>query len=442
MKKKILSTMFCTALCASMLVGCTGSNSGEVITPPSEEVVTEITEPTEEVTTEHIDEPIILDDFKFVDDYVKSDIYSVNNITTILDYLEDSNPDDENTILSETSMNMALSLLLEGSMDGSTTSNDLVKYLSQSNYLPTTNDIRNKNNALITKYIKNDKVTLRLANSIYGNETITFTPYYIKTIESAYNGQSKTLNFLDPNSADIINTWVSDNTNGCIKDMIDSGTLSESDAVLINALYFNGEWESEFDEYGCYTENFNNLNGTTSEITMMHANDVGAYYESDYAEGFMKPYKDNNLVFVGILPKNTGDFLVSELDIDTLLNNPNYDYNVNISVPEFVVEDSNSLFDALKDNGLNNVFDKKNPDFLDVMCDSNMFVSDVIQKTYVDVNRKGTEAAAATEVIMVKATSLEEPKPVKSIDLDRPFVFMIYDTENHECLFMGKINNL
>lgn len=174
----------------------------------------------------------------------------------------------------------------------------------------------------------------------------------------------------------------------------------------------------------------------------MYDYDYSVYYESNWAEGFMKPYANANLVFVGILPKESSDFAVSDLDIDDLLSNPVYGYEVNIGIPQFRIEDENHLYNALYDNGLAPAFVAVNNDYTGCLCDVPVSVSDVIQKTYIDVNPTGTEAAATTAITAEKSAALPKDNEVHEIILDRPFVFMIYDTETHECLFIGKINIL
>lgn len=428
MKKKLLSLSLCVAMALMTLTACGKST----------EVAEEFNTTTEsKQDKEDLDKGKIKvnDNFKTNEEYEISSEYSVQNITNILDYLQ-TDP-TSNVVVSETSLNMALSLLLEGADEDTEAYNALVNYLRNSNYSGDVEDIRIKNNAIMSQYLANEDIRLHLANSIWSNTGFNIKPEYQEIITSYYNGQAQTLDFMDPSSVDIINNWVAENTNNKINSIVDQSILSKNDNILVNALYFLGDWLEPFEDSACKTENFTNADGTVSEVTMMHKYGLSNYFESDYAEGFMLPYNDPNIVFVGILPKEEGSFSVSELNIDDLLSNESNKYSVHIALPQFKLETTNSLYEVLNDNGLAPVFSTSS---FNKLSDSDMIVSDVIQKTYIDVNAQGTEAAAVTAVIS-KTTSIEE-KETREIILNRPFVFMIYDRENHEVLFIGKINQL
>jgi len=378
---------------------------------------------------------------KFIEttDYEKDVEHSLNNITTILDDLSESKDNSENVILSETSLNMALGMLLVGANEGSECYDDLISYLDKSNYVADPYSIVSKNNALMNLYSEEEMCTLKLANSVWSHNDREFTTYFINNMKAYYNAEATSLDFTNHQSVDIINDWVSDNTNGTIDSIVSDGVLAQSKSVLINALYFLGDWEKPFTENQCHDGEFTNADGSVSNITFMNES-TDIYYESDAALAFFKSYSSNGISFVGILPKDDGDFNVSDLDIDTLLENPVYGHDVYYKIPKFKIEDTNSLASSLAKNGLASIF-VAGDDFT-AMCDQAMIVSDVIQKTYVDVNEKGTEASAVTAIITKNMAMPGRLKDSVVINLDRPFVFMIYDEINNECLFIGKVNSL
>ena len=463
MKKRILSIALCATMIMTVLTGC--NNTKVMPDEPTDHpltkdtIVADVTDdnPTKIDSTENDTKISKHDDsdqrFRLIEDsddfivnteYNFDSDYSLNNITTVLDYVErESDNVNENTILSETSLNMALSLLLEGAGDNTESYNALINYLSGCNYPNDFLRIRSRNNALISRYMFAElNSRMSIANSAWFNTGVTPAPAYVDVLSAYYNGRTQSLDFSDATSAEIINSWCDGATDGCIPSIITPETLRMNDGLLINALYFSGTWAAPFDEHNCRDAVFTNADGSTSTVTMMYDYGYTTYYESNWCEGFMKPYEDSNLVFIGILPKENVDFAVNDLDIDDMLSNPVRGYEVNIGIPQFKISDENHLFNALYNNGLAPAFRSGNTDYLEYLSDTPLSVSDVIQMTYVDVNPEGTEAAAVTAITLEKSAAPVRDTEVHEIILDRPFVFMIYDTEAHECLFIGKINSL
>lgn len=462
MKKRFTAITLCAAMAFSMLTGC--GNNARVLPDEPEPISDTIISDTDvnnntnpkQIIDDNKTQKVSADDsvvsalndneFDFIvnTEYEFNDDYSLQNITEILDYVDRENNDPiGNTILSETSLNMALSLLLEGANDDTDSYNALIQYLSSANYPNTLLGIRARNNALISRYMFSDDTTpLSIANSTWFNYGTTPTDYYRTILSQYYYGRTQSLDFTDPASADIINSWCEGATDGKIPFIITPETLAMNDGVLINSIYFLSNWETEFTENNCRDAVFTNADGSTSNVTMMYEYGLDAYYESNWCEAFMKPYANSNMVFVGILPKADTDFSVSELDLDDMLSNAVYGYDVNIGIPQFRIEDENHIFNALYNNGLAPAFRAGNNDYTNCLCDTPVSVSDVIQKTFIDVNPTGTEAAAVTAITLEKSVMPVRNTEVHEIILDRPFVFMIYDTETHECLFIGKINSL
>lgn len=434
MKTKVFQCITCILLVIT--VGVIGINKIQASAGQTNEVVTPASEIKDKLNI-NTDSSKLLE-VKFIEntDYKEVKDYSIQNAANIIDYLNEDSTD--NVIISEASLNIALSMLLEGSQENSRTYNELFNYLNNSNYSGSIQDILDKNRAIITQYNQNELITTNIANSIWGNN-IYFTDDFTNNIIQYFNSTPQTLDFNDMTSADIINNWVAANTNNNINEVVNHNELINSQAILINTLYFNSQWLDPFESENIKTEYFTNADHSTSEVSMMYST-VYNYYENDNCVAFSKPYEDTNYVFIGILPKTYDNFTITELDLDSLLETETNSYNVDIGMPQFNFNSENYLYDALYNNGLVYTLSDNNSDF--IMSDVNLTISDIIQNIYISVDSNGTEAASATTVICPKSTPITEEKETKKITLNRPFAFIIYDTANHECLFIGKINTL
>ena len=345
-----------------------------------------------------------------------------NNDFALVDKLYEE--EKGNVVVSNTSVNMALAMLLEGS--GGETQSQLETYLGHSQ-----EEAKEINRQLIDTYnnSSDEDLKINIANSLWSDKDMVIKKEYMALLDDYFEAEAENLDFSDPQAADKINNWVSEKTNGLIKEIVRADSLKDMAAVLINTVYFHANWVDEYDSAVPGT-----FNGQDAEM-LEHVEDV--YFENDNAVAFAKPY-NGNFEFIGILPKNEGEFTLEELDIDGLLETRTRDYDVATSMPKFKNEYSVSLSDVLKKSGVICMFGSDS-DLTDIS--DGFFVSDILHKTYISVDEHGTEAAAATSA-MVALTSMAESKEVKEVYLDRPFAFMIYDTKNETPLFVGKIVNL
>lgn len=442
MKRKFLQSIVATMVMAT-LVGCGATNVAQgVAEPESESEIYEFSETTGETTGETTEANANEPDNDFIEntEYEKPESYSLENAVNLVDTLAESK--DGNIVISETSLNMALGLLGPGA--AGETSDSILTYLSNSHYAEVMDDVRIRDNAIINRYAKNENIVLNIANGVWTNNDTVLKESYINLLKAYYNAEANTRDFIGDtgNVTDEINDWVNDATNNKITSIVTPDVVRTSSNILVNALYFNGDWECEFDDDHVNEEAFTNRDGSESTVTMMYDNDLCSYYENDFATAFAKYYEGHSIAFVGILPKDENYESISSLKLDTLMANESYDADeVHIKMPKFIVEDSNTLSDVLSNGVLNPIF-KFDANFSN-MSDSQLFVDRILQKTYVDVNEHGTEAAAVTAVV-TKTLSMapSDELTIKEIYLDRPFVFMIYDFENNECLFIGKIDNM
>ena len=396
------------------LTGCTTPiASGNSETSNTSETI----ESTETGITTDISEAPIVEDVDFKSNFNKN--------SHLIDVLSEN---ADNVVVSDFSINMALSMALEGA-EGNT-QKELENYLNKTKE---ENLVYNKQLLEDVKNVRNIK--LEVANSLWYNKTLEVKDTYKKILEENYEAQIEDVDMQDPSTVGKINKWCSDKTHELIPEIINSTENIES--VLINALYFKANWLEEFYEGATKKEIFKGSKGDV-EVDMMHSTE-STYLENEHAIGFIKHYFDG-YAFVGILPKNEGAFNLADLDLEGLINSKTYEYDVNIGLPKFKVEYETSLVSALQQFGVKDAFIPKVANFEGIAKD--LFITDIIHKTYISVDEIGTEAAAVTAITMDNAAFAPEQKQVKDVILDRPFAFAIIKTDNNNILFSGKITNI
>lgn len=426
----VVSTVLCMTACGKKEVK-SGIIGEDVPLPLPDKKVTDILD-------NPITAPAVEDtsDYEIYEGEISDMSTDKKKITGMVDTIYENKTKKGNVILSETSLDMALGMAMQGA------SGECLKSFERFYEA----DVKSKgarDKALLDSYASQEFVELNLFNGVYTNEGIDLLSSYKKAVKTYYNADVEVMDFLDSKSADKINGVCDEVTNGLIDFIIDSSALADCQAVLLNALYFNGTWTEPFTESQVEDDtDFNGVNGLES-ITAMYGGEEGIYYESDTATAFSKSYAGSGFKFIGILPKESitetnGDFKLSDIDIDVLLESKTSDYDVYYMLPKFKVEDYNTLNTALQVQGLEEPFQDRLGIF-ENMSDTRLKFDSVIQKTVVDVNEEGTEAAAVTAIMMCEMAALPEVREEKYVYLDRPFAFMIYDECNDEVLFLGKI---
>ena len=395
------------------LTGCTNPTSGGSETTDTSEII----ESTEtDIITDVTEAPVIEDvDYKS----------NFNKNSHLIDILGET---ADNVVISDFSINMALSMALEGA-EGNT-QKELENYLNKTKE---ENLIYNKQLLEDAKNVRNIK--LEVANSLWYNKTLEVKDTYKKLLEENYEAQIENVDMQDPATVGKINKWCSDKTHELIPEII--GSTDNIESVLINALYFKANWLEEFYEGATKKETFKGSKGDI-EVDMMHSTEA-TYLENEHATGFIKHYYDG-YAFVGILPKNEGAFNLTDLDIEGLIKSQTHKYDVKVGLPKFKVEYETSLLGALHQFGIKDAFDPNAANFEGIA--ENLFITDIIHKTYISVDEIGTEAAAVTAITMDNAAFAPEQREVKDVVLDRPFAFAIIKTDNNNILFSGKITNI
>lgn len=289
-----------------------------------------------------------------------------------------------------------------------------------------------------------DPLNLKSANSVWVRNVdgLHVSGDWLGTCRGRLGAQAFAAPF-DSSTVDDINSWVSDKTDGMIPRLMDQ-ISPDAMVYLVNALAFDDAWDEPFDKDATKDADFTCEDGTVLSVPMMHSREA-IYLANDMAEGFVKRYENGDFAFVGILPREgltVGD-VVSYLDgasLASLALTGVDNTEVDIGLPRFTINWEAGLEEQLKALGVTDAFDADRADFtpMGTVGDGSLFIGSVIQKTYVDVSEEGTRAAAATSVGVSgsSAPGSEEPE-VKTVILDRPFIYLIVDWQYGTPLFAG-----
>ena len=285
---------------------------------------------------------------------------------------------------------------------------------------------------------------LNIANSIWGQEGYSFLSGFLDTLAENYGAGLRLLNFATaPEESRVtINDWVSDETEGKIEDLLPQGSISSlTRLVLTNAIYFNAAWDFPFNESATRPGAFHLLDGSEVTTDMMSQVKHFRYAEGRDYQVVELPYDGQELSMVLFIPKsgwfNAFESSLTENKVDNILAGLS-SANVSLTMPKFTFEFSLGLNEVLARMGMSDAFNPTAADFSGMDGSRDLFISDVFHKAFIAVDEKGTEAAAATAVV-VGATAMPDP-PVE-VTADRPFIFIIRDLETKTILFMGRVLN-
>ncbi|MDP3879504.1 MAG: serpin family protein [Dehalococcoidales bacterium] len=302
---------------------------------------------------------------------------------------------------------------------------------------------------------------LNIVNAIWGQEDYTFLPAFLDVLAENYGAGLRIVDFINETekSRVTINDWVSDETEGRIEDLIPQGAIDElTRLVLTNAIYFNAAWQYPFSEDATADGQFHLLDGTQVTVPMMRQTESFGYmfggeefhllHDSGDSTWILQrfqavelPYDGGELSMVIILPE-TGQFETFEENLNDQRVNDIMESlqhaRVNLMMPRFEFDSEFSLKETLAGMGMPVAF-TENADFSGMTGNRELLISDVLHKAFVAVDEAGTEAAAATAVI-VGVTSAPVDPPME-VTIDRPFIFLIRDIETGAILFIGRVLN-
>jgi len=289
----------------------------------------------------------------------------------------------------------------------------------------------------------NENFKFNIANSLWGQAGFNFNSEFLDVLALNYGAGMRLLNFQEnPEAARItINDWVSEQTENKINDLIPQGAIDPlTRLVLTNAIYFKASWEHTFLEELTKDNTFTLLNGTQATVPIMswYEGETVRYVEGDGYQAVELPYKDTNMSMLILLPAldRFGEFentLTAERVNEIVGNLGNQD--VIVKMPKFRFEASLGLADTLSGMGMPIAFTGQ-ADFSGITTDRQLFISKVLHKAFISVDENGTEAAAATAVIMSETAF--PPQPI-IVSIDHPFIFLIRDTNTGAILFLGRV---
>lgn len=289
-----------------------------------------------------------------------------------------------------------------------------------------------------------DYVQLRVANRIWADVNYEASIDYALLAEAAYRAPLARLDYqADPNLArTTINNWVADRTEQRIKDLIPDGTIDEETRmVLTNAIYFKADWENAFDTARTRERDFHRVGGAKEKAKFMHSLSYMNYRENQLMKMVRLPYKGKKHSMILVLPHKRGN--IAEVEDALNYNDFNALYTgmseVNFAMPKFKMTLPLMLSEDLKAMGMKTPFTGA-ADFSGMSEKEGLAISEVIHKAFIEVDETGTEAAAATAVVMMTTSSANfEPRIIKEFQADHPFLFFIVDDATRAILFMGRM---
>ena len=285
------------------------------------------------------------------------------------------------------------------------------------------------------------KVKLAIANSIFPQVDYRFRPEYVGLVKKNYGSEVTPLNFAGDTEGSrlAINRWVEQRTNDKIKDLIKPGLLDPlTRMVLANAIYFKGDWASQFKPKSTREQPFRLSAAKSVKTPMMYQKASFGYYADRELSVLEMPYVGNAVTMCVLLPKKVDGLAaiekkLSAAQLDQWLGRFRKT-KVMVTLPKFKMTAEFNLSTALKKLGMKDAFTEGTADFSGMDGSRNLYIYAVVHKAFVDVNEEGTEAAAATAVVIRTRSAVRYP----SFRADHPFLFLIRDKATGSILFMGR----
>ena len=348
--------------------------------------------------------------------------------------------EDRNVFVSPLSIAIALSMTNNGA-NGDT--REAISRTLQQRELSVV-EVNRSYQAILQALEKGEKgIVLNIANSLWAREGYEFHETFLQTNKQYYGAETRTLDFSDAQAANKINGWVKKATRDRIPEVVQAPISDDVILYLINAIYFKGNWTEPFDPAMTSEETFHLADGSTKRHPLMKSTDRFSYQETDLFQAVKLPYGSKQISMVVLLPREGR----SLSDLHNSLSAEQWESWMNgfsqrrgtLELPRFKMAYETSLVEPLKAMGMGIAFDQELADF-SRMADvpPNIFLSEVKHKSFVEVNEKGTEAAAVT-VVEASASGAAPPSEPFHMKVDRPFFFAIVENQQGAVLFMGSV---
>ena len=369
------------------------------------------------------------------------EIVDANNQFALEFYSEINKNEHGNIFYSPYSISAALAMTYEGAKGQTADEMKSVFHFPESSILrPNFAAIYNNINK------KDKKYKLSTGNALWAQQDYQFLQNYLSTAEKYYGGKAANLDFVKETekSRQTINSFIEEQTNDKIKDLIPQGVLNvDTRLVLTNAIYFKGTWVKQFDKKDTRDEGFKTSSGQSAKVPMMRLTGDDAefsYAETDDLQLLEMPYDGEDLSMLIILPKenNLGNIEAS-ITAEKLSEWKGIlkEQRVDIYVPKFKFETKYFMVKTLSNMGMPTAF-TESADFSGMDGTKSLLIQNVIHQAFVEVNEEGTEAAAATAVIV----EIESVGPrIPTFRADHPFIFIIQQKDTGNILFMGRVSD-
>ena len=302
--------------------------------------------------------------------------------------------------------------------------------------------------ALMDTINSSKNVEFSCANAVWSNKGLLgdhVNSEYIEYIQKTFDAEYRLSDF-DKKTVKEINDWVDKKTNHMIDEIInklDDATVM----VLVNAIAFEGKWQKAYNETQVNDGEFKGVGGTQT-VSFLYCNE-STYFETEKATGFLKNYAGGDYAFLAILPTDdkisANEFAknFTAEDYEKFIKSATYDYKVQTVLPEFKYDYDVTLNNAIENMGCNSIFYPQSADLSGIAGNrGDIYVSEIIHKTHIEVTRAGTKAAAATAVSNQVGAAMPEEQEFRFVECDRPFVYAIVDTNTMAPVFIGTVNEI
>ena len=338
-----------------------------------------------------------------------------------------------NMFFSPLSLNVALGMLHNGA-SGETRA-EMAEVLGMGDFTET--EINEYYQKMMQALLEIDTLTeIGIANSIWHRSNFPVKQPFIDVNKQYFDAMVQALDFSDPDAANIINDWCAEKTKNKIKSIVNPPIPDAVVMYLMNALYFKSKWQHPFDKKYVKQDEFSTTGNTKVKANMMEQTTYIPYYADEQVQCVELPYGNQAFSMVVVLPANHMDIeqLIQYLDNDTWQNIVTrfYTTEIKVKLPRFKIECTLPLKEPVMNVGMKQIFGGG----LDRISDAGISVSNILQKTFVEVNEEGTEAAAVTVIAI--ATSV--PPPPVPFFANRPFLYLIKEKSTGVILFVGRMD--
>jgi serpin B len=352
---------------------------------------------------------------------------------------------DENAVLSPTSIVIALAMARPGARGETAAQIDhVLRSVATDEHAPWLNALdaalAARSGTFKDNGGKDATVALRIANAPFAQRDFAWNQDYLAALASRFSAGVRLVDYRQAAEAarQGINAWVDEQTERRIPELLEVGTIdSLTRLVLVNAIYLKAAWLTPFEESATTSAPFTLLDGSTIDVATMHASMELRYAAGDGWQAVELPYVGGSLAMTVIVPDDLATFQVaSDGDAFAAITGALSDHEVDLWLPKFGIETKADLLDVLAAMGMPDAFDPGRADFSGMTTEEALFITAVIHQANIDVDEKGTEAAAATAVVMGLRSA---PGERVTLRVDKPFLFALRDVPTGSILFLGRV---